>query len=142
MNTANGRPKPRRTDQIILVDRCLAPEVAYEVSKLEGLYGIPLSEHYGDETAQQLEDVEFLATAGQQGWAVLTQNPRMWQIPHERDCILSNHTRVFALDNPNASKTLKGIVLGRHLLSLRRRLNRDDPCFWRLRLQAVKKDLK
>jgi hypothetical protein len=47
MSIANGRPKPRRSDQILLVDRCLAPELAYEISKMDGLYGIALHEHYG-----------------------------------------------------------------------------------------------
>lgn len=141
MNTGSGRSKPRKTDSILLVDRCLAPEVAYEVSKMDGLYGIALRDHYGDRDAQQLSDVTFLAEAGEQGWGVLTQNPRMWQVPHERDCITDSRTRVFSLNDPNANKTLKGLVLGRHLLSIRRRLKRQDPCFWRLRLQGVRKDL-
>lgn len=141
MNTGSGRPRPRKGDHILLVDRCLAPEVAYEISKLDGLYGVPLRDHYGDETAQQLEDITFLTEAGQCGWGVLTQNPRMWQVPQERTCIIDNGTRVYSLDDPNASKTLEGLVLGRHLLSVRRRLQRPNPCFWRLRLQAVRKDL-
>ncbi len=141
MNTASGRPKPRRSDHILLVDRCLSPEVAYEVSKFDGLYGIPLAEHYGEAVAQQLADVTFLTDAGQSGWGVLTQNPRMWRVPQERACIIDNLTRVFSLDDPNASRTLKGIVIGRHLMSIRRRLGRPDPCFWRLRIQAVRKDL-
>lgn len=141
MNIASGRPRPRKTDLILLVDRCLAPEVAYEISKMDWLYGLTLHEHYDDDAAQQLEDVTFLAEAGQRGWGVLTQNPRMWQVPQERACIIDNRTRVFSLDDPNASKTLKGLVLGRHLLSVQRRLHRQDPCFWRLRLQAVRKDL-
>ena len=141
MSTASGRPRPRRTDVILLVDRCLAPEVAYEISKMDGLYGVPLHEHYGDKAAQHLEDLTFLAEAGHRSWGVLTQNPRMWQVPQERDCIVIHRARVFSLDDPNASKTLKGLVLGRHLLSIRRRLGRQDPCFWRLRLQGVRKDL-
>jgi len=124
-----------------LVDRCLAPEVAYEISKMDGIYGIALKDHYGDNVAQRLADVTFLAEAGERCWGVLTQNPRMWQVPQERMCITASRTRVFSLDDPNANKTLKGLVLGRHLLSIRRRLKRQDPCFWRLRLQNVRKDL-
>lgn len=141
MNTGSGRPGPRRGDHILLVDRCLAPEVAYEICKMAGLHGIALRDCCGDDTAQQLEDITFLAEAGRRGWGVLTQNPRMWQVLQERECIVDNGTRVFSLDDPNASKTLKGLVLGRHLLSVRRRLLRPDPCFWRLRLQAVRKEL-
>ncbi|NYE01909.1 hypothetical protein BJY21_003093 [Kineosphaera limosa] len=108
---------------------------------MDGLHGIPLRDHYGDEVAQTLADITFLAEAGQRGWGVLTQNPRIWQVPQERTCIVESRTRVFSLDDPNASKTLKGLVLGRHILSIRRRLQRPDPCFWRLRLQAIRKDL-
>jgi hypothetical protein len=100
MSTASGRPRPRKTDLILLVDRCLAPEVAYEISKMDGLYGIPLHEHYGDGAAQRLDDITFLAEAGQRGWGILTQNPRMWQVPQERTCIVDNHTRVFSLGPP------------------------------------------
>jgi PIN like domain len=129
MSTSSGRPRPRSSDQILLVDRCLSPEIALEISKMDGLYGIALNEHYGDAVAQTLADVTFLAEAVAHGWGVLTQNPRMWQVPHERDCIIAHSTRVFSLDDPNASKTLKGLVLGRHILSIRRRLQRPDPCF-------------
>lgn len=105
MSTVSGRPRPRKADLILLVDRCLAPEVAYEISKMEGLYGLALKDHYGDQGAQQLADVTFLAEAGRRGWGVLTQNPRMWQVPQERNCIIDNRTRVFSLDDPNANKT-------------------------------------
>ncbi|CCI51327.1 PIN-like domain-containing protein [Nostocoides jenkinsii] len=96
MNTGSGRPRPRKGDQILLVDRCLAPEVAYEISKMDGIHGIPLRDHYGDETAQGLEDITFLTEAGQRGWGVLTQNPRMWQVPQERTCIVEHRTRLLA----------------------------------------------
>lgn len=141
MDIAPGRPRPRNNDLIVLVDRCLPPEVAYELTKMDNFYGIPLKDQYGEQDAQQLADVDFLAEAGQWGWGVLTQNPRMWQVPLERDCIVANRTRVFSLDNPNANRTLKGMVLGRHLLSIRRRMRREDPCFWRLRVQDVRKEL-
>ena len=140
-STSSGRPRPPKGAQILLVDRCLAPEIAREISKMDGIHGIALAEHYGDDVAQRLTDVAFLAEAGDRGWGVLTQNPRMWQVPDERTCIIEHRTRVFSLDDPNASKTLKGLVLGRHILSIRRRMRRPDPCFWRLRLQHVRKDL-
>lgn len=72
MNTGNGRPRPRKSDLILLVDRCLAPEVAYEICNMHGLHGIPLRDHYGDETAQGIEDITFLTEAGQRGWGILT----------------------------------------------------------------------
>ena len=32
MSTASGRPRPRKSDHILLVDRCLAPEIAIEIA--------------------------------------------------------------------------------------------------------------
>ena len=126
-STSSGRPRPPKGAHILLVDRCLAPEIAREISKMDGIHGIALAEHYGDEVAHRLTDVTFLTEAGDHGWGVLTQNPRMWQVPDERTCIIEHRTRVFSLDDPNASKTLKGLVLGRHILSIRRRMRHRIP---------------
>ena len=60
MSTASGRPRPRKADHIVLVDRCLAPEVAYEITKMDGLYGIPLHEHYGTRRFSNLKTWRFL----------------------------------------------------------------------------------
>lgn len=48
---------------------------------MDGIHGIALAERYGDDVAQALPDIEFLADAGDRGWGVLIQNPRMWQVP-------------------------------------------------------------
>jgi hypothetical protein len=68
-NISSGRPRPPKDAHILLVDRCLAPEIAREISKMDGLYGIALTEHYDDVVAQALPDVAFLAEAGDRGWA-------------------------------------------------------------------------
>ena len=104
MNTGSGRPRPCKGDHILLVDRCLAPEVAYEICKMDGLHGIPLRDHYGDITAQALEDISFLTEAGRRGWGVLTQNPRMWQVPQERACIIENHVRASRSMTPTRAR--------------------------------------
>ncbi|MEI2826391.1 MAG: hypothetical protein V9F04_08220 [Dermatophilaceae bacterium] len=54
---------------MLLVDRCLAPEVAYELCKMDGLHGIPLRDHYVDETAQLLERHHIPHRGRQRGWA-------------------------------------------------------------------------
>jgi hypothetical protein len=140
-STGSGRPKPRKSDHILLVDRCLTPLLAREISKIDGLYGISLAEQFGDEAAQSMPDVDFLAIAGAEQWGVLTQNPRMWRVTTERERILEHSTRVFSLDDASSSLILKGLVFGRHILSVRRRMERPGACFWRLRLQDIRRDL-
>jgi hypothetical protein len=96
---------------------------------------------YGSSQAQRLADVDFLADAGRHGWGVLTQNYRMWQDPDEREAIELSSTRVFSLASAQHTSLGKGLTFGRHLLSIRRRMQRDEPCFWRLYpMSATKKD--
>lgn len=139
MNTGSGRPRPRKGDLIFLVNRCLAPEVAYEICKMDGLHGIPLCDHYGDETAQGLEDIAFLTEAGQRGWGVLTQSPRMWQVPQSEPASSSIEHGSSPWTTPTPARPSRAWSSG--AISIRRRLLRPDPCFWRLGLHAVRKDL-
>ncbi len=44
-------------------------------------------------------DVELLATAGQNGWLVLSANKKMLQVPYERDAIVNNDVGVIFLTN-------------------------------------------
>ena len=98
---------------------------------MDGLHGNPLRDHHGDDTAGGLEDITFSPRPDGAAGASLTQNPAYGKSPGSGP-VSSSTERVVSLDDPNASKTLKGLVLGRHLLSIRRRLHRPDPCFWRL----------
>ena len=120
MDTGTGRLQPHEGDQIPRVDRCLT-RGRLRICKMDGLHGIPLRDHYDDETAQGLEDITSLTEAGQRGWGVFTQNPRTRQVPKERTSNVDHRPRSFSLDYPNASKTLNSLVLGRHLLSIQRR---------------------
>jgi len=87
---------------------------------------------YGDDRAQAMDDVEFLADAGQQGWVVLTKNPDMWQVPREREAILTNGTKVFCLSDGQAARESHGFSYGRWFLTIRQRAAKPGPCFWRI----------
>lgn len=100
-----------------------------------------LSDAYGLTVAFTVPDEIFLAEAGHHGWIVLTQNFRMWRVAAERQAIVDNGTRVFSLANAQLTSIGKGLVFGRHLLSILRRAKRQDACFWRLYTDRTIKDL-
>lgn len=132
----------KRPDQIgVLIDRCIDHRLGLEMRRIPGLRAASLAEMYGDEAAQHMADVEFLAEAGHHGWQVWTQNPAMWRVDAERNAIINNGTQVFCIANPQLTTLGKGFVFGRHILSIRRRSQRPTPCFWRLYHMESKKDL-
>lgn len=100
-----------------------------------------LSDAYGREAALTVPDEVFLAEAGGQGWIVWTQNFRMWRVSAERQAIVDNGTKVFSLANAQHTSIGKGLIFGRHLLTIKRRAKRPDACFWRLYADSTRKDL-
>ncbi len=101
-----------------------------------------LADVYGGSGSEAVADETFLQDAGNRGWVVLTQNFRMWRVPAERQAILSSNTRVFSLGKADLPLIAKGLVFGRYFGSIRKRGRREDPCFWRLHLSHVNKDLR
>lgn len=133
----------RRPNELcLLVDRCLSPEMAAAVNLADGLRVASLADAYGDKIAQALQDVDFLEAAGRHGWGVLTQNVRMWRTPPERTVIEAHGVRVFCLASSQLTRQGQGLVVGRHLLSIRRRLTRGGACFWRIHANGKVTDLR
>lgn len=135
----SGWQLPRRHIGM-LVDRCIPPSVARALDLIPMVRAVSLAEMYGDACAQQLDDELFLEEAGRRGWIVLTSNFKMWRVAAQREAIVANHTRVFALANGQLSVPAQALVFGRWVLSMRRRAQRCDACFWRLHLGATRKD--
>ena len=89
-----------------------------------------LTDVYDD--APNTPDVRFLADAGDAGWSVFTQNWTMFRVPLEWEAIQAHQTKVFTLTNATLTDPGKGLMFGRHLVSIRRRMSKPGPCFWRL----------
>lgn len=135
-----GFPKLPRGHHGILVDRCLSQGFARSIDRFDRFRAAHLEQVY-DNAASTL-DVDFLTAAGDAGWAVFTQNPEMRRTPPEMQVILEHGTRVFTLANAQLPEAGKGMLFGRHLVSIRRRLERDGPCFWRLYEDRKSRDVK
>ena len=78
------------------------------------------------------QDEQFLGAAGEAGWAVFTQNDKMLRNPAQMRTIRANDTKLFTLTNSHLGADGGGLVLGRWLLTIRRRMVQPGSCFWRL----------
>lgn len=132
----------KRPNQVgILVDRCIDDRLARVLGSIPRVKALTLSDAYGEAAALTVADEVFLADAGRQGWIVLTQNFKMWRVPAEQRAIVDNGTRVFSLASAQHTSIGKGLVFGRHLLTIMRRAKRPGACFWRLYADRTLKDL-
>lgn len=123
--------RPSSDGPRILIDRCISPSFAAVLRKT-GLECISLAEKFGNSRAEQMQDVEWIQWAGANGYAVLTANPRMLRVPMEREAIVAHGTKVFCIAKPETTKEDKAYLVGRHILSILRKMKSEDPCFWRL----------
>lgn len=127
--------KPSSSAPRILVDRCISPRFAAVLRK-SGLDCSSLAEVFGNGRAEQMQDVEWIGWAAANGYAVLTANPKMLKVPLEREAILTHGTQVFCIAKPDTTKEDKAYLIGRHILSILRKMKTDDACFWRLYMSA------
>ncbi len=138
--TFRGFPRLPKGRTGILVDRCLPKGIAPTFSRFKGFHAIDLAEVYDD--SERTPDVQFLTDAGDHGWAVFTQNDEMLREPDEMAAIREHGTRVFTLTSSQLTVAGKGVLFGRHLVTIRRRLARPGPCFWRLYEDRKSHDIK
>jgi hypothetical protein len=82
--------------------------------------------------AEWVPDAVFLEDAGKAGWCVVTQNPKMGKNPPEVIAIEQHATKVFCLSRADYPPVTQGLILGRHILRMRNRIERPGGCFWRV----------
>ena len=120
----------------VLLDRCLIGEPTKRavLTLPNNVKVATLDDLYGTGAGGRLPDVQFLEDAGRHGWMIWSQNPKMWRVTHERQVIEDHGAHVFCLARADHLAFTKGLIFGRHYLSMVRRHRRPGPCFWRLNL--------
>jgi len=123
----------------VLVDRCLPPTVAQGLDRFDWIHAAALVDLYTH--AEHVPDVQFLEDAGQAGWCVVTQNPKMAFNPPEADVIRQHGTHVFCLARADYPPITQGLILGRNILRIRRRIALSSGCFWRVSERDPRRDI-
>jgi hypothetical protein len=60
-----------------------------------------LADVFGEEQAQQVDDVSWIARAGSEGWIALTKDKHIRHVTIERDAVHEHNVVIFALANAN-----------------------------------------
>lgn len=139
--TSSGRGKRRRSEKItIFFDRNLGVKLPQAVGYLPGVRVELMRDHFPSD-GQRVEDTEWMDYVGSRGWAVFTQDSRIWWNADEKQALLENGLRVFCLNRQDLHNTQKALYYGRHILPILRRARRPGPCFWRILPDQTKKDM-
>ena len=119
-----------RSEYGVLVDKCLAQKLSTGLCRFKGFRAVFLDEVFTNHS--RTEDVQFLGAAGEHGWSVFTQNDEMLRNPVEMRTVRAEGTKVFTLTNSHLGAEGGGLVFGRWLVTIRRRIEKPGACFWSL----------
>jgi hypothetical protein len=78
----------------LFLDRSLGRRQVPDLLRAAGLRLRTLAEVYGIPADETVEDVEWLARAGREGWAVLMKDERIRYRPAERATVITQRPRV------------------------------------------------
>lgn len=109
------------------------------MDKFDEIHAVALERCYDD--AEHVQDVQWIADAGEHGWSVITQNFRLPQVQKESAAIQQHGTKVFCLSKADYPAITQGLIVGRNLIRIYRRSQRRPGCFWRISERPPLKDI-
>jgi hypothetical protein len=113
--------------------------VARGLDRFTEIQAVHLDDVY--DLPQSVSDVQWIGDAGDAGWIGVTQNFKIGHNEVEMETIRQHRTKVFSLCRADYPPITWGLVLGRNLLRIHRRVKRDEGCFWRISERPPIKDL-
>ncbi len=81
----------------LFVDRSLGRIQVPALLRAAGLRLVTLAEHYGIPADEEVDDVTWIADAGQQGWTVLMKDERIRRRPAEKAAVVEHAVRCFVI---------------------------------------------
>lgn len=139
MSTDTGSRGSRKRPTVLL-DRCVPAGVGRALNHFDIDY-VALTDVYGDSGAQEVTDVEWINYSAERGWVALTQNFRIPRVEHEAAAIRDSGARVLCYHRANLTKEAKSLILGRHMLAVRRVIDHRGAAFWRISPRDVLHDI-
>jgi len=110
---------------VFFVDRSLGGKLVVEALRKAGANVIA----HDDVFDQNTPDVDWLATAGREGWLVLTKDSAIRRNPLEREMYQQAHVRVFALTRKDLSGPEMADIFVAALAGMRKRATTEPPPF-------------
>lgn len=117
-----------REPHAVFVDRSLGKRLLAGL-RLMGFRPLHMGEVYEDD-GKGIEDVRWIAEATERGYPIVSKDKKLWVNPAEVMIIRETRARVFVVGMGDVGSAAMGLILGRHILTVRRRMRRDGGCLW------------
>ncbi|MGH3721623.1 MAG: hypothetical protein ACRDRI_22805 [Pseudonocardiaceae bacterium] len=98
----------------LFLDRSLGRRQVPDLLRAAGLRLRTLAEVYGIPADERVEDVDWLARAGQEGWVVLMKDERIRYRGTERATVIDHNVQAFCLTSGN----LRAAAMAHHYLAV------------------------
>lgn len=89
-----------------------------------------LAEHYGKPADEHVADVDWLALAGQNHWAVLMKDEKVRYRAAERAALVDAGVRAFCLASGNLKSADMAKLFIQHRATIWQRASGDEPGLW------------
>lgn len=142
MRSMSAAPGSRgsRNRPTVLLDRCVPEGIGRALNHFDIDY-VTLADAYGADRAQNIDDVDWIKDSAGYGWIALTQNFKIPRVAHEADAIRDSGARVLCYHRANLTKEAKALILGRHMLAVRRVIDHRGAAFWRISTRNILRDI-
>ena len=125
--TGGGWP-PSRDGYPVFVDRSMGRKAAAGM-KVLGLDSVWIGEVYPND-GKLVPDVTWIHDAAAHGRAVITKDRKIVVNLEEFAAIRESGVKVFVVGNGGIGSVAMALILGRHWLTIRRRMKRPGGCLW------------
>ena len=121
------------------VDRSLGRKHLPEALRAEGMTVHTMASVYGENRAQSLKDVDWLADAGKQGWVVLHKDSAIRRRPAELQALRNAKLRTFCLVNAQLKGHEQTARFIDNLEAIIRRSSRPGPFIYAISERGLRK---
>ncbi len=121
------------------VDRSLGGVTVPRLLREAGWELTTLAEHYGKPADEAVDDVDWLALAGGNGWPVLMKDAEIRRRAAERAALVNAGVRAFCLASGNLkSADMAGLFI-HHQATIWQRASGDGPGLWSVSRSEVRR---
>lgn len=121
------------------VDRSLGGVVVPRLLREAGWNLTTLAEYYGKRADEDVDDVDWLALAGGNGWPVLMKDAEIQRRAAERAALVSARVRAFCLASGNLTSAAMAELFVQHQAAIWQHALGDAPGLWVVSRRAVRR---
>lgn len=125
--TTGSWPQSRKPNAVF-IDRCLGKRLPRGLAIL-GFSPLLMRDVYLND-GHRLEDPLWIYEAANAGYPIITSDKKIWVNPDEVDAVRDSGAKVFVVGRNDIPAAEAALIIGRHFLTIRRRMRKPGGCLW------------